>query len=89
MELLKTGMENDSYISALESMYKETWLDAVIPELWQETTITSLNKNKYKRKECKNYRGLSIGSTLLKLAMVIILERLRPWYNKQLQTQSK
>ena len=48
------------------------------------TTITALFKNKGKRKEFKNYRGLSLGSTLLKLAMAIILVRIRPWYNKQL-----
>ena len=71
-------------MAAIESMYRETWEDVVISELWRKTTITALYKNKGKRKECKNYRGLSIGSTLLKLAMAIILERLRPWYNKQL-----
>ena len=83
-EFLKAAMESESYITSLESLYKEIWIDVVIPELWRKTTITPLYKNKGKRKECKNYRGLSIGSTLLKLAMSITLERLRPWYNRQL-----
>ena len=34
--------------------------------------------------EAKNYRGLCIGSSFLKLAMAIILERIKPWYNSQL-----
>ena len=34
--------------------------------------------------EAKNYRGLCIGSSYLKLAMAIILERIKPWYNSQL-----
>ena len=69
------AMQSESYITALESLYRETWVDVVTPELWRKTTITPLYKNKGKRKDCKNYRGLSIGSTLLMLAMAIILER--------------
>ena len=83
-EFIKAAVESDSYITALESMYREVWKEVVIPELWRKTTITPLYKNKGKRKDSKNYRGLSIGSTLLKLAMAMILERLRTWYNKQL-----
>ena len=81
-EFLKAAMESESYITGLESLYRETWVDVVVPELWRKTTITPLYKNKGKRKDCKNYSGLSVGSTLLKLAMPIILERLRPWYDK-------
>ena len=83
-EYIKAAAGSHSYMSALESMYKETWEEIVLAELWRKTTITGLFKNKGKRKETKNYRGLSIGSTLLKLAMAIILERIRHWYNKQL-----
>ena len=87
-EFLKAAMESESYITSLESLYRETWVDVVIPELWRKTTITPLYKNKGKRKYCKNYEGLNIGSTRLKLAIAIILERLRPWYNKQLRMDS-
>ena len=65
-------------------MFKEIWLEIIMPDMWRSTTITALYKNKGSRKECKNYRGISIGSSFLKLAMAIILERLRPWYNQQL-----
>ena len=56
----------------------------VVGDLWRKTSITPLYKNTGSRKECKNYRSLSIGSSYLKLAMSIVLERIRPWYNKQL-----
>ena len=56
----------------------------VLPEIWRKTSITALYKNKGSRKDAKNYRGLSIGSTFIKVAMAIALERIRPWYNKQL-----
>ena len=82
-EFLKAASESEAYCDALESLFKKVW-EVLLPDMWRMTTITALFKNKGKRKECKNYRGLSIGSTLLKLAMAIILERIRPWYNKQL-----
>ena len=83
-EYIKAAAGSHSYMAALESLYGETWEAIILAELWRKTTISALNKNKGKRKETKNYRGLSIGSTFLKLAMAIILERIRPWYNKQL-----
>ena len=43
-EFLKAAMESESYITALESLYRETWVDVVIPELWRKTTITPLYK---------------------------------------------
>ena len=52
-EFLKAAMESESYITALESLYTETWVDVVIPDLWRKTTITPLYKNKGKRKDCK------------------------------------
>ena len=82
-EFLKAASESEAFSDALVSVYKKTW-ELILPDMWRMTTITALYKNKGKRKECKNYRGLSIGSTFLKLAMAIIIERIRPWYNKQL-----
>ena len=83
-EFLKAAKESTKYISLLESLYREVWQDMVVACYWRQSTITSLYKNKGKRSECKNYRGLSISSTFLKLAMNIILNRIRPWYNNQI-----
>ena len=83
-EFLKAIVGCPSYINMLENLYCEVWDDVILPELWRKTTITPLYKNKGSRKEHKNYRGLSIGSSFLKVAMAIILERIRPWYNRQL-----
>ena len=83
-EFLKTVCESPQYIDSIRVIFEEIWSDIVIPEVWRKTTITGLYKNKGNRKGQKNYRGLSIGSTFLKLAMSIILERIKPWYNQQL-----
>ena len=37
-EFLKAAMESESFVTALESLYRETWVDVVIPELWGKTT---------------------------------------------------
>ena len=83
-EFLKAISDSKIYVKMVESVLTEVWVGTIIPDIWRKTTITALYKNKGSMKECKNYRGLSIGSTFLKLAMAIVLERLRPWYNKQL-----
>ena len=83
-EFLKASLTSDSYILSIGSMFCGVWESNVIPELWRKTTITALYKNKGKQYVCNNYRELNIGSIFLKLAMEIILERLRPWYNKHL-----
>ena len=55
-----------------------------IPDEWRTTEITALFKNKGTHSDCSNYRGLSIGNSLLKLCMAVILNRIRPWYSGQL-----
>ena len=83
-EFLRAVSDCTNYIKMIESMFAEIWNDMIIPDEWRKTTITALYKNKGSRKECKNYRGISIGSSFLKLAMAIIIERIKPWYNDQL-----
>ena len=78
-EYLKAIVDCPKYINMLEHLYYEVWVDVVLADVWRKQTITALYKNKGSRKDCTNYRGLCIGSTFLKLAMTIILERIKPW----------
>ena len=41
-------------------------------------------KGKGSKKEANTHRGLAIGSTVCKIALAIILNRLQPWYDQQL-----
>ena len=83
-EFLKAIVDCPNYIAMLESLFEEVWCSIVLAEVWRKQTITALYKNKGSRGEPKNYRGLCIGSSFLKLAMAIILERIKPWYNTQI-----
>ena len=83
-EYLKAIVDCPKYINMLEDLYYEVWVDVMLADVWRKQTITALYKNKRSRKDCTNYRGLCIGSTFLKLAMAIILERIKPWYNSHI-----
>lgn len=83
-EFLKAVINCEQYITMLTNMYRDVWDNLVLADEWRKTIITPLYKNKGSRKDPKNYRGLSIGSSFLKLAMAIILERIKTWYNRQL-----
>ena len=52
-----------------------------IVELWKHTSIKALYKQKGSRTQPENWRGISVGSTFLKLCISVILERISPWYN--------
>ena len=84
-EFLKAAADNDpNTLKALEDIFKLAWEGNEVPEDWGEAKIECLYKNKGKRGDPKMYRGLSITSTVSKLYMMILVERLSPWYNEQL-----
>ena len=63
------------------------WNDLDIPDAWGNSRLKTLWKNKGSKSDPSKYRGISIGSTVCKLIINIILERLRPWYETQLSDE--
>ncbi|XP_066925162.1 uncharacterized protein [Clytia hemisphaerica] len=68
----------------LHQITLNVWNNLDIPESWGNTRLKTLWKKKGSKNDPSKYRGLSIGSTICKLLVNIILERLRPWYDAQL-----
>ena len=62
----------------------EIWTTSEVPKAWGLARLTCLWKNKGSRKDPKMYRGLSVSSSLCKLAVCIILARQTDWYEAQL-----
>ena len=60
------------------------WNDMDIPDAWENSRLKTFWKGKGSKKDPSKQRGLSIGSTLCKLILNIILKRLWPWYEAQL-----
>ena len=56
-----------------------------LPDRWGNSRLKSLLKEKGSKNDPSKYRGLSLGSTVYKLIVNIILTRLRPWYDKDKQ----
>ena len=83
-DFLKVAAEVPKIIEVLVEIFKKAWEGAELPADWGMAKIECLYKNKGKKTDPKMYRGLSITSTISKLYMMIIVERLSPWYNKQL-----
>ena len=68
----------------LQQIAKNAWNNLDIPLTWGNSRLKTLWKKKGSKNDPSKYRGLSIGSTICKLLINIILERLRPWYDAQL-----
>ena len=72
-------------------LYKVVWETKVVPEKWGLSRLVALWKGSSKGKitDPTAYRGLQIGSTLCKILMIIILDRLRDWYDENLLDQQQ
>ena len=75
----------------LLKLYTTIWETLSIPKDWGHSKLITLWKGPTKGKisDPSSYRGLQIGSTLCKIMMMIIINRLKTWYNKQLLDQQQ
>jgi len=76
--------EHPIMLEVIHKMTTNLWDNIDIPNTWGNSRLKTLWKGKGSKKDPKKYRGLSIGSTVCKLIINIILARLRPWYEAQL-----
>ena len=84
-ELLKYGSYCPALVSELEKILAAIWGNpANVPKSWGESRLSTLYKNKGKRSDPSKYRPLSIGSSMCKLAVSLILGRINSWYNSQI-----
>jgi len=65
-------------LQVIHRMTVNLWRDLDVPNAWGNSRFQTLWKGKGSKKDPTKYRGLSIGSTVCKLVMNIILERIRP-----------
>ncbi|XP_066928505.1 uncharacterized protein [Clytia hemisphaerica] len=71
-------------LQVIHRMSNRLWNDIDVPSAWGNSRLQTLWKGKGSKKDPQKYRGLSIGSTVCKLMVNIVLERLRPWYESQI-----
>ena len=85
-ETLKVTITVDEYSQFLLDFFQLIWQEKRLPDQWAISRITALWKQKSSPKDPLMYRGISIGSIIVKLLMNIILDRLSNFYESQLLT---
>ena len=88
---IKCSLESEEMMYELLNLYKLVWETKIVPEKWGLSRLVALWKGASKGKitDPTAYRGLQIGSTLCKILMIIILDRLKEWYDENLLDQQQ
>ncbi len=74
-ELLKAAGTN--FIDAFHQLLVKIWNAETMPNEWNQSIICPIHK-KGDKKECKNYRGISLLNIAYKILASILCERLKP-----------
>ena len=71
--MIKGG--NDRVVDWIWRLCKMAFESGFVPEDWISAVIVPLYKDKGKRNECKNYRGISLLNVVGKMYTEILLDR--------------
>ena len=71
-------------LQVIHKLAENLWSNLDLPTAWGNSKLKTLWKGKGSKSDPTKYRGISIGSTVCKLIISIILDRIRPWYEAQL-----
>ena len=74
-------------LHVIDRIANNLWSNLDIPAVWGNSRLKTLWKGKGSKSDTSKYRGLSIRSTVCKLIINVILERIRPWYEAQLSKE--
>ena len=90
-ELFKYAHDSKPLVSEIYQMLGKIWETKQIPKSWGHSKMVTLWKGAAKgsAKKPDTYRALQVGSSLCKIMMTIILNRLKPWYDNQLLDQQQ
>ena len=72
-------------------LYQTIWNNNSIPKKWGCSKLITIWKgpSKGSAEDPATYRGLQIGSTLCKVLIILIINRLKSWYEAQLLDQQQ
>lgn len=83
---LKSAIDSIEVLNEMTKLYDAVWKTEKIPQKWSHSRLITIWKGATKGKidDPSAYRGIQIGSTFCKVLVIIILERIRTWYEKQI-----
>lgn len=72
-EMLKNG--GDTLVRASHELIQQVWNEETMPEEWKQGLIIPIYK-KGDRRDCKNYRGITLLNVIYKIFSILIYNRL-------------
>ena len=88
---IKCALSCENMLIEMVKLYATVWETNVIPTKWGHSKLVSLWKGSSKGsiEDPEAYRALQIGSSFCKIMIVIIINRLKTWYDQQLLDQQQ
>ena len=88
---IKCALKDKDFLNEIVLLYQTVWATNYIPIEWGHSKLVALWKGAKKGKidDPTAYRALQIGSSLCKIMVVVIIERIKIWYEKQLLDQQQ
>lgn len=88
---IKSAISCKLFLEEMLELYRTIWETNQIPTKWGHSKLVALWKGSAKgsAENPDAYRGLQIGSSLCKIMVVIIINRLKNWYDQQLLDQQQ
>ena len=74
-------------LEVIHRLISNLWNNLDLPNAWGNSLLKTLWKGKGSKRDPTKYRGISIGPTVCKLIISIILSRLKCWYESQLSDE--
>ena len=91
VEFVKCAMECDEFKLEMVQLFQSIWMTNKIPKDWGHSKLVALWKgaSKGSKSDPSTYRAIQIGSTLSKILAILIINRMKSWYEKQLLDQQQ
>ena len=87
----KYAAQSEKLIDEMVRLYSLVWRTHQIPKFWGHSKLVALWKGSAKGKidDPKSHRAQQIGSTFCKILVIIIINRIKNWYDCQLLDQQQ
>ena len=90
-EFYKYAQKSEELTTELTQLFATVWQTQQIPKTWGHSKLIALWKGASKGniKDHEDYRALQVVSSICKIMVVVIINRLKEWYNQQFLDQQQ
>ena len=90
-EFFKYAADSVELLNEVHHLLNDIWESQTIPNSWTHSKLVALWKgaSKGSPSDPKTYRALQVGSVLCKILVIVIINRIKSWYDKTLMDQQQ